>query len=156
LPILDYKWLMIHNGTCHTYQNLIPIEERLLVENNNDSARVFEFIRLRIIDYYLSNSNQSQIEGCRKAYVDLLEIDPIGGFNIILSNGYLNYVFIHFRPFYILNREKDSSDTINISTMKLTNDEEWLEIRPCSSKKARMLVFAGQTLIYNGISVALN
>lgn len=96
----------MHNGTARQYGSLIPHEERLLVESDNDSATVFEFMRRRTMDYCLQDHRKSLIEGCRATYSDLLEADPEGKFNIIISNGYLSFVFIHWRPFYILNREK--------------------------------------------------
>lgn len=66
------------------------------------------------------------IEGCRKAYSDLLKTG--GTFNIILSNGYVSFVFIHFRHFYLLKREKQMRDAALISTLRFTDDEEWIEI----------------------------
>lgn len=108
LSFLGYDWTMVHNGTASDYETLVPHDERLLLESNNDSARVFEFLRKRIIEYYLENSRRSLIGGCRKAYSELLETG--GKFNIILSNGRISFVFIHFRPFYLLNREKQMGD----------------------------------------------
>ncbi|NMC99834.1 MAG: hypothetical protein GYA62_08950, partial [Bacteroidales bacterium] len=99
--------------------------------------------------YFLADSKKSLIESCRKAYRKLLEKDS-GKFNLILTNGYLSFVFIHWRPFYLLNREKISGDVALISTIKLTRDEEWIEFNPVNGKVAKMLVFNGNTLIFNG------
>lgn len=148
LNFLGYDWTMVHNGTASNYETLVPHDERLLVESNNDSARVFEFLRKRIIGYYLENSRRSLIEGCRKAYGDLLERG--GKFNIILSNGYLSFVFIHFRPFYLLSREKQMGDAALLSTLWLTGDEEWTVFNKLQGKNAKMLVFSGPTLVLNG------
>ena len=73
LHFLDYDWLLIHNGTAANYDRLVPLDERLLIESNNDSARIFEFMCQRIISYYLSGHQKSLIEGCRFAYTDLLD-----------------------------------------------------------------------------------
>lgn len=150
LHFLNYDWLLIHNGSAYKHDSLIPFDERLLLESDNDSARIFEFLRQRIISYYLSGHKRSLIEGCRSAYTDLLNADPNGSFNVMLTNGYISFVFIHWRPFYLLNREKDAGDTALLSTIKLTENEDWIEINPQPRKKARMLVFSGPTLIYNG------
>ena len=148
LNFLGYDWTMVHNGTATNYETLVPHDERLLLKSDNDSARVFEFLRKRIIGYYLENRRRSLIEGCRKAYGDLLETG--GGFNIILSNGRISFVFIHFRPFYLLTREKEMGDAALLSTLRLTDDEDWIEVDKLRGKKAKMLVFSGPTLIFNG------
>lgn len=148
LSFLGYDWTMVHNGTAINYEALVPHDERLLLESDNDSARVFEYLRKRIIGYYLESSRRSLIEGCRQAYSDLLETG--GKFNIILSNGHISFVFIHFRPFYLLNREKQMGDAALLSTLRLTDDEEWIVFNKLRDMKAKMLVFSGPTLVLNG------
>jgi|GEM_PF-3538152 len=150
LNFLEYDWTMVHNGTARQYENLVPHDERLLIRSNNDSARVFEYLRKRIIDYYLQHHKKSLIEGCRSAYTDLLNKDRDGLFNIILSNGFISFIFIHFRPFYILNREKDLGGVAVASTLRLTDDEEWFIMDKRPNKLAKMLVYSGPTLIFNG------
>jgi len=90
LNFLNYDWLMIHNGTGQRINNLIPYQDQLLVNSTNDSARAFEFLRREIISYYCSDSKKSLIEAVRYAYSKLLEEDPAGSYNMILSNGYIN------------------------------------------------------------------
>lgn len=150
LEFLGYEWSMVHNGTASRHESLVPDDERFLNKSDNDSARVFEFLRKHIIDYCQWDYRKSLIEGCRKAYGRLLREDQEGKFNIILSNGYLSFLFIHFRPFYILNREKRRGDALLASTLKLTDDEEWIEVGKQPDKNAKMLVCAGPTLIFNG------
>ncbi len=150
LNFLEYDWAFIHNGTARRHNDLVPIDEHLLINSNNDSARVFEFLRKRIIHYYLNDHKKSLIEGCRQAYQDLLNHDPDGMFNIILTNGFVSFVFIHKRPFYILNRPKNTGETALISTLRLTDHEDWVEFNKLRGKKAKMLVFSGPKLLLNG------
>ena len=148
LQFLGYDWLLIHNGSAARAEQLVPPEQRLLRESDSDTPRVFEFLRARIVRY-CNAPQHSLIEGCRMAYNELLEADP-GGFNLILSNGQLSFVFIHWRPFYWLRRMKGSGDVALVSTLRLTDEEGWIECRPLQGRKARMLVFNGPTLIFNG------
>ena len=150
LNFLDYDWTFIHNGTAMKYRELVPRGEHLLFNSDNDSARVFEFMRKKLINYYLSDYKKSLIEGCRQAYQDLLEKDPAGKYNIILSNGYISFVFIHHRPFYFLRREKSTGETALLSTLRLTDHEEWVEFDKRPNKKAKMLVLSGPNLLMNG------
>lgn len=149
LHFLGYDWLLIHNGTARDKEKLVLPGERLLLESNSDTPRVFEFLRQHIIDYYTTKPGRSLIEACRKAYASLLDTDA-GSFNIILSNGFLSFAFIHWRSFYLLNREKQSGDVALLSTLQLSEKEEWLMFERGNGKKARMLVFNGNTLIFNG------
>ena len=148
LFFLDHGWSMIHNGTGRNMDDLVPEEERILIESDNDSARVFEFLRYRIVKYYSSSSKRSIIEACRHAFSELLQYDD-GSFNIILTNGYLSFVLIHWRPFYLLKREKSTGDVVILSTLKLSDDEKWIKFDVSEDKKARMLVFCGEMLVYN-------
>ena len=149
LHFLGYDWLLIHNGSARNHDTLVPPDERLLTESDSDTPRVFEFLRREMIREFLSSPRRSLIESCRKAYQALLRADP-GTFNVILTNGHLSFVFIHWRPFYALHREKDTGDVALISTLRLTHEEEWVEFNVREGKRAKMLVFNGSTLILNG------
>ena len=150
LNFLGYDWLMIHNGTGRRINEIVPHDERLLINSTNDSARAFEYLRKSIIAYYCSDPKKSLIEAVRNAYTKLLENDPNGSYNIILTNGYLSWCFIHWRPFYVLNREKELGNVSLISTIKLNNYEEWIEFKPSAKNRAKMLVFSGHSLVLNG------
>ncbi|MCA9442240.1 MAG: class II glutamine amidotransferase [Candidatus Omnitrophica bacterium] len=150
LKFLVYEWLLVHNGSSHRTDDLVPHDEQLLVESTCDSARVFEFLRKEIIDYSCADTKHSLIHACRTAFGKLLEFDSDGSYNLILSNGHLSFCLVHWRSFYLLHRDKDSGDTALISTLKLTEDEEWTEFRKKTNKRAKVLVFSGPTLIYNG------
>ncbi len=147
LNFLGYDWLLIHNGTSG---GRIPVraDDRLLGEATNDSARVFEFIRRRMIDYCGSSPMHSLTEACSRAYSALLREDPLGTYNIILSNGHLTFAFLHHRQFYVLNRLKVTGDVAVISTERLTA-EPWVQILPPAHRPAKMLVFSGPTLVLN-------
>jgi len=149
LPFLDSTWLLIHNGTARNPHNLVPPSEQLILDATNDTPRIFEFLRSRMIQYCRSDPKRSLIEGCRSAYSELLEHDQ-GTFNLILSNGYLSFVFIHWREFYLLHREKDKGNVAIISTIRLNDEEEWIPFYHSSGKKAKMLVFSGPNLAFNG------
>jgi predicted glutamine amidotransferase len=149
LQYLGYDWLMIHNGTARDSERLVPPDQRILTGSTCDSARVAEFVRAEITAYLARDPRKSLIEAVRRAFTHLLERDA-GKFNLILSNGHLSFALIHWRPFYLLNREKVSGDVAMLSTLKLTDDEEWLKLDPLPNHKAKMLVFSGPTLIANG------
>lgn len=149
MSFLGYDWLMIHNGFSSN-TSLVPPDRRLIRESTNDSPRVFEFLREHIISYYSQDARKSLITACKKAYASLLTADPNGKLNIILSNGYLSFAFIHWRPFYLLHREKEQSDVALLSTLKLS-EEDWIEFNCPDTPAAKMLVLSGPTLIWNSI-----
>jgi predicted glutamine amidotransferase len=151
LDFLGYDWLLVHNGTARRHEHLVPRAERILAESDNDTPRIFEFLRREIIEYYESRPQRSLIEACRSAFGRLAEADPEGKFNLILSNGFLSFVFVHWRTFYLLCRPKQTGNVALISTIeRLTDIEDWVRFDRSPSKKGRMLVFSGPTLILNG------
>jgi predicted glutamine amidotransferase len=149
LRFLGYDWLLIHNGTASRHAQLVPVAERLILDSDSDSPRVFEFLRQHIIDYCSHDPRKSLVEACRSAFSDLLDLDPQGGFNVILSNGHLTFAFIHYRRFYLLRREKTGGDVALLSTIRLADAEEWIEFPHPSGNDAKMLVFSGHTLVVN-------
>ena len=150
LDFLGYQWLLVHNGTARRHAELVSPTERLLTEADSDTPRVFEFLRREIIAYYEDRPQHSLIAACRQAFGKLLAADPQGKFNVILSNGHLTFVVVHWRTFYLLHRPKETGSVALISTLKLTDQEEWIEINKLSSKSAKMLVFGGPSLVFNG------
>jgi predicted glutamine amidotransferase len=150
LGYLGYDWLLIHNGTAQRAEELVPREERLLQESTCDSARVAEFLRLEIMGYTVGQPKHSLIHAVRRAFTLLLQRPDPGSLNLILSNGQLTFVLIHWRMFHLLNRGKGAGDVALLSTIKLTDDEEWLPIDPQHGRNPKMLVFSGHTLAYNG------
>jgi len=149
LSFLGYDWLFVHNGTAVDHEKLVPVEERLLVESDNDSARVFEFLRRQVIDYYLSSYRKSLIQAWRHAFKSLLSTNN-GSFNIIVSNGYLSFALVHWRSFWYLHREKQAGDALLVTTLKLTDNEEWVVFNKRADRTAKLLVFSGHSLILNG------
>ena len=153
LHFLDNDWLMIHNGTA-SRNDLVPRSEQLILNSDSDSPRIFEFLRSRIIDYMEGDPRHSLIEAVRSAFSALLEADPRGSFNIILTNGYLSFAFIHWRDFYLFSNEKASGNTIRLTTLNLDDGgpggREPLIFKALPGKKAKMLVFSGETLVFNG------
>lgn len=149
LNFLGYDWLMIHNGTGYEIQNMIPPNEQLLVRSTNDSARTFEYLRKEIIQYCSTDNKKSLIFGVKNAFTKLLQNDPEGLYNIILSNGYLTWCLVHWRPFYLLKREKDPGNVSIISTIQVSTQEEYTTF-VADSSIAKMLVFSGHSLVHNG------
>ncbi len=149
LNFLGCDWLCIHNGSATAHEQLVPSAERLITDANNDTPRVFEFLRKQVLDYLAAGPTKSLIEAFRSAFEKLLEADPKGKFNLIISNGHLSFAFVHWRPFYLLHREKGPGDAALISTLKLTDHETWITFERLSNRKAKMLVFSGPTLVFN-------
>lgn len=87
---------------------------------------------------------------CRRAFGKLVESDLRGKFDLILSNGHLTLVFVHWRTFYLLHRPKQTGDVALVSTLKLTEHGEWIAIDKLPTKYTKMLVFGGHSLIFNG------
>jgi predicted glutamine amidotransferase len=150
LDFLGYQWLLVHNGTARRHAELVPPAERRLADANSDTPRVFEFLRRQIMDYCEARPQHSLIEACRRAFGKLVAFDPRGTFNLILSNGHLTFVFVHWRTFYLLHRPKQTGNVALISTLKLTDHEEWIEVNKLPTKQAKMLVFGGPSLVFNG------
>ena len=149
LNFAGYDWLFAHNGTARNPEQLVRPADRILTESTCDSARVFEFLRARIVEYMAAGPLKSLICAVRRAYEELLGMDN-GSFNVLLSNGHLSFACLHHRQFYLVQRSKELGNTVLLSTLKLNDHERWQRVGVVRSYAAKMLVFSGHTLIYNG------
>jgi predicted glutamine amidotransferase len=146
LHFLGYDWLLAHNGTARS--TLSTGEPHLLPRSDVDSARIFEFVRHHMIEYALAKPQNSLLTAVRKAFSKLLSTDPGGKFNLVLSNGVVSFVLVHWRDFYLLRREKDPEDALLASTLRLTEEEPWAVIK--HERGPRLLAISGPTLLFNG------
>lgn len=64
LPFLGSSSLLIHNGTSRNHEILVPPHDRILLDATNDTPRIFEFLRAKMIEYSCSNPRRSLIESC--------------------------------------------------------------------------------------------
>jgi hypothetical protein len=148
LNFLGYDWLFSHIGKNSSNVRLIPDDQKLL-EVYNQSTEIFEFVRKHIINYYLSSPKKSLIEACRYAFSQLLDFCPNTELNFILSNGFLTFIFINSKNFYLVNLEEDNQDVSIVSSLNLENEDN-VELKVLANKQAKMIVFNGHTLIFNG------
>lgn len=123
LHFLDYDWLFIHNGTARN-RELVNRNDRVILDSNNDSPRVFEFLSFKIMEYLEETPKRSLIEAVRYAFSSLLEEDSDGSFNIVLTNGNLSFVLIHWRPFYLYKNEKGRGNTLRLSTLPVDRHDQ--------------------------------
>jgi predicted glutamine amidotransferase len=148
LRFAGYEWLFVHNGTAQNHERLVPSNRRELTDADCDSARVFEYLRDRIEEYFDNHPTHSLIEACGRAFGSLLGAND-GKFNIILTNGFLSFALVHWRTFYLLQRTKSLGNAAILSTRQLTDCERWVEFNNRTVGGARMLVFSGNSLIVN-------
>jgi hypothetical protein len=78
-----------------------------------------------------------------------LDFCPNTELNFILSNGFLTFIFINSKNFYLVNLEEDNQDVSIVSSLNLENEDN-VELKVLANKQAKMIVFNGHTLIFNG------
>jgi predicted glutamine amidotransferase len=134
LNFLGRDWIFAHNGTCRRIVDYRTPHQRI-EESTTDSARIFEYLRDRIITKYQVSSDtpRSLFGVVADAILDLLNtydsMEPLSdNFNLVLCTSRLLFVFMHHRPFYVLQRPKIGSDALIITTCEdgLTDGEEWV------------------------------
>lgn len=146
LHFLGHDWLFAHNGSAHR-DDLVQPERRLLLEATVDTARVFEFIRHELVGWLEDQPTRSLVGGVRRAFRRLLQADPDGSYNLLLSNGDVTFALVHWRPFYLLRREKEPDGVLLLSTLQLTEGEPWQEIG--LDRGPRLLIVSGDRLLLN-------
>ena len=69
-----------------------PPGHRILTESDSDTPHV-SILASRIIEYMAASPKHGLIEACRRAYRELLQQEPNGKLNLIMSNGHLSFCF---------------------------------------------------------------
>jgi predicted glutamine amidotransferase len=149
LEFLGREWTFAHNGTSRSIENYRSKRERLKTVKS-DSARIFEFIRDRMLDDFEKKefSEFGLFSALENAVAALLE-DHEGGFNFLLTDGALLYAFSHYRPFWILHRSKTLGDASLITTIDqgLTDGENWFPVGDADYETGTLICFSDDMIV---------
>lgn len=149
LEFLGREWAFAHNGTCRSIEKYHTERERV-EEARSDSARIFEFIRDRMLDDFEKKNflEFSIFNALENAIVALLE-EYEGGFNFILTDGVLLYAFAHYRPLWVLHRSKTLGDATLITTIDhgLTDGENWISLGDTDYETGTLICFSDDMIV---------
>jgi len=159
LSFLGRDWLFAHNGTC---REIVKYESPndSVPDATNDSARVFEYLRDRILKRYAPSGPgaRSLFGALTDATLELInEYDSPDGrgdnFNYVLCDGQLLFVFMHHRPFYMLHRAKERADALILTTCGgedgggLTDAEAWHELNDRDRSYGTLMLIVHDTVV---------
>lgn len=154
LNFLGYNWTLNASyiySLSNSYQPIIPYNE-MLKETDNIDFQLLQLIRKHMIEYYLSSPKKSLIESVRYSCSKLLQLltSKYEFDNFILSNGYLSFAVTISSPYYLLIEERDPEELLILSSFNDPLEQDFIKLNKLDTKKAKLLVFSGQTLILNG------
>lgn len=151
LSFLGRNWIFVHNGTCHEILDYKTSGMRIK-NTTNDSARLFEFLRDKIIKGYNSTKSKPYelYRIVENAIIALFE-NYSGEFNFLLSTNSMMIAFSHHRPFWFLHRAKELGDCLMITTIEegLTDGEEWFSIGDDDEEYGNLLLIVEDKIILN-------
>lgn len=155
LCFLGRDWLFAHNGTCRNIMGY-ETENEQVPDATNDSARIFEYLRDRIVKrYQLSGHNSVHLfRALADATLELMnEYDSDNAcdnnFNYLLCDGSMLFVFMHHRPFYVLHRTKIDADALVLTTCSegFTDGEEWAEMGDSDHSYGTLLLIVDDLVV---------
>lgn len=148
LPFLGEEWIFAHNGTCREIADY-EATGASLTEATNDSARIFEFLRDRIVESSAGSGPPELFSCVSHAALALLDRYSEGGFNLVLAGRSALFVLVHWRPFWLLQREKSAADALLMTTIEdgLTDEEPWVPIGDAQRDRADLLLIVDHHVV---------
>lgn len=115
LHFLNSDWIFAHNGKAPALEGYLTPGERL--EAESDSARVFEYLRDKMLFYYREDPMvYSLFEALQRATLRLVAEYP-GEYNYLMSNGALLFAFTNHRRFMILKESRKLESGLLLTTI---------------------------------------
>jgi len=154
LAFLGRDWLFAHNGTCRGIVGYMSAREPVL-EARNDSARIFEYLRDRLLDAHAEETGRPFFQALAEATLGLVNEfdDAADTFNYLLCNGSALFVFMHHRPFYVLHRRKTDGDALVMTTCGdegdggITDGEQWFRMKDCDRDHGLLLMIVDDMIV---------
>lgn len=151
LSFLGKHWIFVHNGTCPDIKEY-ETPGKKIEEATNDSARLFEFLRDKIIKGF-SPSNikiQELYRIIENAVISLFE-NYSGTYNFLLGTNSMLFAFSHHCPFWILHRTKEQGDCLILTTIEegLTDGEEWFSLGNYDEESGNLFLIVEDKIILN-------
>ncbi|MFC1453434.1 class II glutamine amidotransferase, partial [Verrucomicrobiota bacterium] len=127
-------------------------------EATNDSARIFEFLRDRILEGQntAAPATAPLFRTVRDASLALInDYDAENEtFNFVLCDGHVMFIFMHHRPFYMLHRAKTAADALILTTCGdedgggLTDGENWVEVNDSDRSYGTLMMVCGDSVLH--------
>ena len=155
LNFLGRDWLFAHNGTCRRIMDY-KTENEILSGVTNDSARIFEYLRDRILQKHRGGFIETSFfQVLSESVLDLIneydsEKSGDDNFNFVLCEQNLMFVFMHHRPFFVLHRPKSISDALIITTCEdgLTDGEIWVKVNDYDRAYGTLLLIVDDLVVH--------
>lgn len=149
LPFLDHTWLFVHVGTVQgieTYETTCGSE----LEVDVFSARIFEYVRDRLVEFAASNPYGSLCDALHAGVRRLLSDYP-GRYAFFLANESVLFAFCNACPLMLLRRAETLGDILLVTTIgDGLSDRDWVMVQPDGSPFGKLLVAAGPDILYLG------
>jgi predicted glutamine amidotransferase len=143
-----YDWIFAHNGKATAIESY-RTEGPTIPDAVSDSARAFEYLRDRLVPYYLSRgSNLSTLfDALYKATGKMIDSYP-GKYNYILTNGHALFAFNNHRQFMLLRGSRKLEGGLLLTTIAHgLSDEQWVKVSRPADSKGVLLAVVGSSII---------
>ncbi len=147
LTFLDHSWLFAHVGVVDNIVSYRTINDPR-IEVSVYTARIFEYIRDRLVESFRLNPYISFLQALRNAIKKLNSEYP-GHYAFFLANESVLYSFHNFRPLVILKESEKIGNVLIVTSIEegLTG-EGWYEMAPREDSLGKLLIVAGPDLLY--------
>ncbi|RLB04277.1 MAG: hypothetical protein DRG83_05160 [Deltaproteobacteria bacterium] len=148
LTFLNHSWLFAHVGIVDNIESYkTTCEPKIDVDVY--TARIFEYLRDRIVEIFNVNPYISFLQALRNAIMKINAEFP-GCYAFFLANESVLYSFHNFRPLVILKESEKIGNVLIVTSIEegLT-DKGWHEMSPKKGAIGKLLIIAGPDLLYS-------
>jgi len=153
LDFLGHSWLFVHVGVVKGIECYQTTHEPKL-EAEAFPARIFEFLRDRLLESLTVNPYLSFCDALQKAVCDITTTFP-GRYTFFLANESVLYVFCNFHPIMLLKESEQSGEVLLVTSVKeALSPKKWLLVKPEGPHAGKLLVIAGPDVLYSGTVIS--
>jgi predicted glutamine amidotransferase len=148
LHFLEHNWLFVHYGVMKNMEDYDTRGEP--VDSPMAQARVFEFLRDRLVEKLEQDPYSSLFEQLRLATREMIDLHP-GNCVYFLTNGSVLFAFFNHHQLMLLKERESLGDVILITTLEegIISTRDWKYKRLEGDQRGRFLIISGSELIYD-------
>lgn len=152
LPFGSHDWIFAHNGKAPAIESY-QTEGPNIPDTVSDSAKAFEYLRDRMVDYYQDRDSKlsTLFEALYKGTGEMIETYP-GKYNYVLTNGQVLFAFNNHRQFMLLRGSRKLEGGLLLTTIAHgLSDEQWVQVSRPAGCKGVLLAIVGSSIIVQEI-----
>lgn len=142
-----HSWIYAHNGKAPAIE-VYRSSGTVIEDAISDSARSFEYLRDRLLDFYQNVTKLPTLFHAVKQSTEQMIEEYPGDYNYLLSNGQLLFAFTNHRQFMVLRGSRELKGALILTTVaRGLSKAKWKRVAKSTTRRGLLLAISGNDII---------